>query len=530
QNITALLFQAGMLSSNLKNPENRALCDILIDHTTHLTFTTSDFKKSDEIYQEGKLAVADNLSALVALAARLKEYDQRTVQLPNVENRIFLDTIAYNNISKTNLALVKARTNIKKNTEYTREDITEGISRAMGTTIFSQITFEPLVNGDKLGLQLNGFERSKHQVKGALHYDHYHGVGILVNYTGRNIIGEASRSLITLDIAEQPRFRVQHQKNFGSDRDWWWRTEALGQNLKQKVYIRGEKVEDMRYRYFEFENQINRDINSLSSYVGFGLKYQNTYLKPTIKPELNGNVFGLKSYDFNDLQINAHYVLNTFDGVLFATKGTSIKTTIGRSLYNDVQVRFSDTNLASEKGPTSDYLKFGSSYERRLPLTHSTSAIIGVSGNFILVDEGNHNEVSFTDYGFGAKYFLGGNQLDPRSDSYIFPGLNEAEVTVSQFMKLNLGLQYNFRTNLYVIPHVDVATVGFKGFEDYFNTAFTAKGRWEDSDTTSFLISSGVTLGYKSILGPVSFDCSWVNGADKLRFFIGVGFQLNRSN
>ncbi|WP_236640953.1 patatin-like phospholipase family protein [Flagellimonas alvinocaridis] len=530
QNISSLLFQAGMLSSNLKNPENRALCDILIDHTNHLTFSTGDFQKSAQIYEEGKLAVAENMTPLTELSNLLKNYNQPNITLPVVEDKILLDTIVYNNISKTNLALVKARTNLKTNTTYSKQEIVDGINRAMGTTIFSQITFEPLVNDKKLGIQLNGFERSKHQVKGALHYDDYHGVGILVNYTGRNILGAASRSLITLDVAEQPRFRLQHQKNFGSDRDWWWRTEALGQRLKQQVFIGGEAVDDIKYRYFQFENQINRNINSLTSYVGIGLKYQNTYLKPTVDPKLNENIFGLKSYAFNAIQLNAHYLYNTMDAVFFATNGTNLMATVGRSFYNDVEVKFSNPDIPTEEGSTDNYTKLGFNYEKRFPLSTSSTAIIGASANFILVDDGNANNVSFNDFGVGAKYFLGGNQLDPRQDSFMFPGLNEGELTASQFIKLNLGLQYKLKANLYILPHVDAATVGFNDFKDYFKDAFTANGQWQDSNTTSFLFSSGVTLGYNSILGPVNFDVSWVNDINKVRIFIGVGFPLNRSN
>jgi len=530
EDVTALLFQAGMLSSNLKNPANRALCDILIDHTGHLTFSTGDFHKSKEIYEEGTLAVNENISALVALSTRLKKYNQHTVQIPHIENKFLLDTIVYNNISKKNLALVKARTNIKTKTLYTKQDISDGINRAMGTRIFSQITFAPVNIDNKLGIQLNAFEHSKHQVKGSLHYDNYHGVGILVNYTGRNIIGAASRSLVTLDIAEQPRFRLQHQKNFGGDREWWWRSEALGQRLKQHVFISGEKVDDISYRYFEFDNQINRNINSLTSYVGFGLKYQNTDLKPTINPELDDNIFGLESYAFNTIQINAHYMYNTFNEALFATKGTTLKVNIGRSLYNNVEVNYSNADIPTEKGTISDYTKFGINYEKRFLLNNSTTAIIGASGNFIAMNDGNKNDLSFKDFGAGAKYIIGGNQLNPRSDNFIFPGLNEGEVMVSQFMKLNLGLQYNFKSSFYLIPHMDVATVGFNDFKDYINNAYTAKGKWEDSDATSFLFSSGVTLGYNSILGPIDFDLSWVNGTNNIQFFIGFGFQLNRSN
>jgi NTE family protein len=529
-NITSLLFQAGMLSSNLKDPINRELCDILIDHTKYLTFSTSDFQKSDQIYEEGKLAVAENLSVLAALSERLKKYNQNTVQLPEVENKILLDTIIYNNISKDNLALVRARTNIKTNTLYTRQEIVDGINRAMGTTIFRQITFQPFISETKLGIQLNGFERSKHEVKGSLHYDDYYGVGVILNYTGRNIIGAASRSLVTLDIAQQPRFRVQYQKNFGSDRDWWWRTEAFGQRLKQEIFINGERADDIKNRYFEFDNQVNRNINSLTSYVGLGLKYQNTNLKPTIDPDLNENLFGLKSYNLNTVQMNIHYVYNTLNDVLYPTEGASLKTHVARSLYNDVEVKFADVNLPVEEGSIGGYTKFGLNYEKRFPLNNAITGILGGSGNFILIDDENENDVSFVNFGGGAKYFLGGNQLDPRSESFIFPGLNENELTVTQFMMLNLGLQYNFKSKLFVIPHVDLSTVGFKDFDNYISNLFTANGQWEDSNDPSFLFSSGVTLGYHSILGPINFDLSWVNGVDKFRASIGIGFSFNRSN
>ncbi len=530
ESIPSLLFQATMLSSNLKNPSNRALCTILIDHTKHLTYSTGDFLYGEQIYEEGKLAVADNLVELEALAKLLKNYNQRKVHLPFVEDKIILDTIVYNQISSTNLALVKARTNIEPNKIYTKKEVVDGVNRAMGTTIFSQITFSPLLNEDKLGLQLNGFERSKHQVKGSLHYDDYHGVGLLINYTGRNIFGAASRSLITLDVAEQPRFRLQHQKNFGGTRNWWWRTEALGQRLTQQIYISGEKVDDMRYRYFTFDNQVNRNITSMSSYVGFSLNYQNTYLEPKLKSDLSDNIFSLNSYAFNTIQLNTHYVYNTLNNVLYPTEGATFKANIGRSLFNDVEVKFTDSVLPNENGSTANYTKFGIEYDKLFPLNNFTSLLVGSSANFIVLDKEKENDVSFTNFGLGAKYFLGGNQLDPRTDSYVFPGLNEGELTVSQFVKLNLGLQYNFKTNLYIIPHVDFAIVGFKGFDDYFNNFFTPNGKWQEANAVSTLLSSGVTFGYKSILGPVNFDISWVNNVDKVRLFIGVGFPLNRSN
>ena len=345
-----------------------------------------------------------------------------------------------------------------------------------------------------------------------------------------NVLGAASRTLLTFDLAEQPRFRIQNQKNFGQDRDWWWRTEALGQRLTHQVRVNGRSEEDVRYRYFEFDNQVNRNITSLTSYVGFNLNYQNTYLKPKLQAEEGNNIVKLNYYKLNLIQFGAHYVYNTFNTSSFSTDGTSLKGQISRSLNNNVEMEFSTNDMPNEKGSLSNFTKFGVDYERRIPLNNKVSGIIGASANFIIVDEENSKDVPFSEFGVGAKYILGGNQIDPRRDSFIFPGLIQGEVFATQFTKLNVGIQYNFKPKLYVIPHADMALVGFGDFSNFIENAIPAKGHWQEFKDVSFLFSSGVTLGYDSILGPVTFDVSWVNDADKIRFFFGVGFPLNRSN
>ena len=526
ESISSLLFQAGMLSSHLKNPKNRELCDILINHTENLTFGTSDFLRSEEIYNEGKIGTKKNIQSLIELSNKLKPYSRKKVKLPFLKEELKLDTLIYNNINKTNLALVKARTNIQSGKSYKLPELMEGINRAMGTTIFTQITFEPYTEKNKLGLQLNGFERSKHQVKGALHYNNFHGVGILLNYSGRNILGAASRSIVTLDIAEQPKIRIQHQKNFGSDRNWWWRTEAYAQRLTNQTFFNGEKGEEIKNRYFEFDNQVNRNITSLASYAGIHLNYQNINLEPKLK----NTIYSLNSYTYNVIQLGMHYVSNTFNATTFPTNGTLIKGIISRSLYNNVKVDFSDANLSNEKGSINNYSKIGLQYEKRIPLTPKLTTIYGISGSYIALDDYKNNRLSFSDFGLGAKYSLGGNILDPRRDSFIFPGLDEGELNVSQLTKLNIGLQYNFKSKLFITPHANVAAIGFENFENYTKNIFSANTDWRKQSDVKYLLSSGATLGYDSILGPVSFDVSWVNDSNRVNIFFGVGFQLNRWN
>src|SRR5690554_3798864 len=307
ENLSSLLMQTTMLNSNLKRPQNRALCDILIDHSKNITYSTGDFKSGLEIYKQGKGAVQQNMDTLIALSKILKQYEQRQVKLPPARDEFSMDSITYSGISENNLALVKARTDIEVDTPYNIQDVIAGVNRAMGTTLFRQIAYNLVINEETVALQLQGVERSPHQIKGALHYDGYHGIGIIGNYTGRNIIGNASRIVITADIAEQPKLRIQYQKNFGHDRNWWWRTELYGQQFKQKVFLQGSYVDNVRNRYHAVDNQFNRNLSSLRSYVGLGLKYHNTNIKPTIDPKLNESIFKFSKYNNYDIELYAQY-------------------------------------------------------------------------------------------------------------------------------------------------------------------------------------------------------------------------------
>jgi NTE family protein len=112
----------------------------------------------------------------------------------------------------------------------------------------------------------------------------------------------------------------------------------------------------------------------------------------------------------------------------------------------------------------------------------------------------------------------------------LFAGLHEDELTVNQFMKITLALQLNPINKIYVVPHFNIASVGFTNFDDYIEDAFFPKGDWEDKIETSLLMSAGATFSYNSLLGPVNFDISYINDVDKIRLYFSVGFLFNASN
>ena len=528
--IPALLFQAGMLTSNVKNPGNRALCDILVDHMPNLTYSTGDFENAEEIFVEGKVAVESNIQALANLANELKKFKQREHKIPEVKNEFLIDEIVYNGVSDANLELVEARANIEGGKSYTTEELIAGVDRAMGTNLFSQITYDGQVNEGKLELHLNGFERSQSVIKGSLHYDTYRGVGLMVNYTGRNIIGNSSRLLVTADIAEQPRFRVQYQKQFGPEKTWWWRSEVLGEFLNQKFYLYGDVADDMHSQYFQFDNQFNKNLNSLHSYVGLDLSYESSKLEPKIDPDLNDNILDIRYYKFRNFEIGAHYLYSKMDKVFYATSGTFMKAAISRSLLNEVDVDYADPMLPDEKGTTNDFTKLTFDFEHRIPFSKKVVGVFGANTAFIFEDKMKSGDLSFSTYGYAAKYALGGTIVSPRKSTYIFPGMHEDELFVSQMMRLNLGVQIKPFSKVFFTPHLNIATVGFGDFDNYIENAFSPNGNWSDAFETSSIISTGINFAYHSFLGPVNFDVSYVNDVNKVRVFFSMGLLFNRSN
>lgn len=528
-NIPVILTQLSMLSSNLKNDANRERCTILIDHLPNLKYSTGDFADSNQIYEEGKIATNQNLNALIALADKLKGYKQREHQLPKVENSFLIDTIVYDGVSKENLELVVARSKIKLHEKYSTQELIKGINRMMGTELFNEITYEHFVyDTNKTGIIIHGFEHSKNQIKGSLHFDSDRGFGVIVNYTGRNILGDASRFITTIDFAQQPRFRVEYQKIFGEEKNWWWDTEAYGEHLIQEIFVDGKNVDDVIEKAFQFNNQINRNFNSLSSYIGFGLNYQYTQLTPKTDPEFNA--FSLNEYHFNNIDIDFHYAFNDMDEVFFATKGNNFYTKISRSFLHEVTASFYLAELPNESGSTNGFTKFSAKYEKRVPIKKYLTGIFGANTSYIFEDKLQSNELSFNDYGYAEKYFIGGILPIPDKNSYNFPGLNQQELAVTQYTELFLAAQLTVTDNVFFIPHFNVASVGYADFDEYVDEAFDFNSDWQNKTQTSLLMSAGALLSYNSFLGPINIDGSWINGVEEFKFFLSLGLSFNISN
>ena len=214
--------------------------------------------------------------------------------------------------------------------------------------------------------------------------------------------------------------------------------------------------------------------------------------------------------------------------VFFATEGKIFKGFVGRSLSGNLELKSHGETVFDDK--TAGFTRFGLDYEQRFSLSQKLVTIMRASSHFIFEDVTDSDDALISGFNLNSKYFLGGNIESPRDNYFLFRGLKNQELAVSQFINLDAALQYNVAHNIYITPHVNLASVGFGQFDDYLENIFSSDGSWSDANEPSFVLSAGTTLSYNSILGPINFDMSYVNDIDQLRFFIGIGFHLGNSN
>ena len=501
-----IVFQSAMLASNLKVPANKKLCDVLIDHTEYITYSTGSFGKNVEIFEQGKIATNKNIAALSTISERLKIYKQTKPILPIVSDEVFIDTIIYKGISKNNMAMFNSRTGVKANQYYTLDQIQKATENALGTNLFDAISFQLIYYKNQLGLKVKAKEKAKHSFKAAFHIDDFEGAGLLLNYTGRNIIGKSSRVLLSIDLAKDFRYRIQYQKKFGVAKDWWFRSDSYGENLEQRTYIDGNYAGDLKSKYLQIDNQINLNIDSFKNYIGLGATYNYNNLKPKIDPEISENNYKITHYNFSDIEVYGQYIHNSLEQLFYPTKGTYFKIKLGTSVYTYMETESLDeVVLPDTNGAVSQFTKLRFNFETRFPLTTKLSAILAIDSGLIYFDDNNNRGNSFDEFGYSANYFLGGNIVRSRNDTFTLPGLEENEVAATQFTVTKLALQYQLFSDIYLTPHVNFGIIGFSDVNNFFSNYINPKGNWITQSETSLLTTAGLTSSYKSFLGPIDF-------------------------
>ena len=222
---------------------------------------------------------------------------------------------------------------------------------------------------------------------------------------------------------------------------------------------------------------------------GASLNYAN--LDPQIRNIFDSSIEYSKSY--GDIFFNINW--DKTNSITFPTKGFNgeISQRWGGNLGKD-NLNFFSTNYIS-----SNYL----------PVTHTTSLTAkffggNITGDDILPD----------------KYIkLGGLSDDLNHSTFAFSGYYFQEKYLSSLFGISLGIQHKLVENLYLSANWDFATYKFAN-ESFNNNSYSTL--WKD-----YSQGAGISLNYKSLIGPIKFNISKAQESHDYLFQISFGYKFN---
>ncbi len=367
-------------------------------------------------------------------------------------------------------------------------------------------------------MQVHIKEKSPTNLKASFHYDNLFSAGVVLNFTLRNILGRGSRALFIGDIAENPRFRFDYLKYFGTRERYAFNFTYNFLRLDIPQYEEGKKVDELGSTSHNFGFLI-RSTHSLRHAFIVGLIYSLERSKFNFSNVVSESI---KNGDFNNTQLVGAYTHNSTNDRNFPTKGRETLLYVKYFFNSNYKIQLTDEFQSSQ--PAIDSIVntdltpnyYGQLYFMRRVFYHFSNKF-QIAPAIAL---GATISTESTSRVFN-EFNIGGNQMVNILDTRVI-GLHYAELVEPNFLKLALKFQNVLWKNLYFQYGVDLLA-----YYPYVPIDNLSLFNFNDMIDNYSLIGYGFQLRYKSIIGPISFGMSSNSRDNSLRYYFQIGFSMN---
>jgi NTE family protein len=479
--------------------ENIKLTDLYIKPDI-TKFNVLSFDKGSAIINSGEIAARKKMDQLKIIAAN------QGASTPRVKKVIRADKFHINslNIDGNNSyprAYILGKLQLKHYSEYTQEDLYNGINNLAATGNFDRINYNliPKDSSYTLALQLEE-SPNKTFLRMALHYDNLYKSGALINLTRKSTL--FTNDVASIDVILGDNFRYNFQ--YYIDKGYYW---SFGIKSRYNLFERGVAFDFVRenadlediginkieIKYQDVTNQFY--VETLFQQIfSFGLGLEHKYLKissETLGNEPNNN-FSSTVFDKSNYYSSFGYLkLDSFDNKYFPTKGVYFDGDFHLYLFSsDYNQNFSKFSIA--KG------EFGYAFT---PINKFTTRIFSETG--FRIGEDNTNILDFFLGGYGNNFI---NNFVP------FYGYDFISISGDSYIKALIEMDYEiFRKN-----HI-IASANFANVENQLYST----GNWFSApDYTGYALGYGL----ETLIGPVELKYSYSPEVKKSQWFFSLGF------
>lgn len=522
------------------------MADITLDFSDALkNYSPSDFKKYKEIIKIGEREARKLLPQLIKIKQlqqkqqityahtllpqkqlninRINIYEEHGAELSEKEKRVFLNIIADSLHAFDNEKTLKQKTD-----------------KILGYNFLNKLYYTYSKDSTQQ-THLNFFLKKKPQgtFHAGIHYDTNESAAIILNYTYRNLLFNQSRMILTANISERAKFRLNYYKFLDDRRKYWFMGGFDFRDQKSNdLYL---KLISQLYNFTEtmfFQSNTKAYLSagvSISHSTGleFGIEYNDTRLRKT--ENIFSNIVATDEpdkkmlYKHRHISVGTRFDQNSLNQKYFATKGNKFQVAAKLIGYNKYRLNkpeidnkalmaiYTILHPDSAKNRLSDnVIQFSVSNHNVLPISKKWSLH---SHFFYGVNLNLHKSVKESmqedNYLFlSQKFYTGGYANLNDSEYNIFTGLKPGEYPQNNTSSLYLGLQYNPVEKLYITPSMSVGTT------------LLSLNPFKHENMDEAFYNYGIDIDYMTFLGPLKLSLARIGLIEKNRIFVSFGYTF----
>lgn len=535
ENPMKMIYQTHAIRSVEDFKHQKELSNILVDFVDPLgEITTKDFGRFRKIIRIGEVEARKHLPEFVALAEAQRKLGIKYEHTMIEEVKLPTTQFTFNEEDGTpitdtaEIEVLKKQMGLTEGKYYDAKTVNEAIDRVFGMRQYVKVYYT-YTNVNE-GLVMNVFVKraKKGAFKLALHYDTEQSVGIIVNYTYRNILLNRSRFLATVDISERFKAKLAYQQFLDSGERLWLDLEAKMVHLKSndlnfRLYDisedGGDRFPNHMYRNITGKIALNYNV-SPNAYVSLGTEFSTERMYSLLDKVDQSKVdnYSKKLYNHSNFNTFLKFEQNNLNKRYFTTKGNHLQVST-RFYYGD-QYELYDLNTVQPLlylilNPKESYysepknlVSFTLNENFFYPITRRLTVKANV---FLGASFGAKKEDQVPYLFLNQKYNLGGSEYNYDLLSPEFNGLRQKELPMTSVAKAALSFQYRIMKKLYLTPSFSYGKVSeeLSPFNDSFD-----------------MFGYGLNLGYESLIGPISLNISRNSQLDFSRIYFSIGFKF----
>ncbi|AKK74021.1 patatin [Chryseobacterium gallinarum] len=536
ENPMKMIYQTHAIRSVEDFKHQKELSDILVDFVDPLgDITTKDFAKFRRIIKIGETEARKHLPEFVALAEAQKKLGIKSEHQMIEEVKMPTAKFTYNEEDGTpitdtaEIKVIKNQMGLVEGKYYDAKTINEAIDRVFGMRQYEKVYYTYITENDHLVMNIFVKRAKKGAFKLALHYDTEQSVGIIVNYTYRNILMNRSRFLATVDISERFKARLAYQQFLGTGDRWWFEAEAKMIHLKSNdltfrlvdIYSESENARFPNHMYRNITGKIALNYNvTPNAFISLGTEFSTERMYSLLDKvdQTRYDNYSKKLYNHSNFNTFLKFEQNNLNKKYFSTKGNHLQAS-ARFYYGDQYELYDleqvQPQLYSILNPKGDYYYQPEnlvSFTLNENFAHPVTRRLTVKGNLFLgTSFGSQKEGKYPYLFLNEKYNLGGSEYNYDLLNPEFNGLRQKELPVTSVAKAGVALQYRIMRRLYLTPSLHYGKISqeLSPFKQSYN-----------------ILGYGLNLGYESLLGPISFNISRNDYLEFWRIYFSIGFKF----